>query len=165
MSEATPTDHKNNRVYLALGSNIDPEKFLPLAIEKLSELAEVIATSSAWQTPAVGFSGGDFLNAVVLIETDLSAEVLKFEVLRKIESDLGRIRTKEKFTPRTLDIDILIYDDVLIDDEMWTQPHLAVPLAELYPTFENNTGENLSEISRILQLNSAINLREDLPKQ
>jgi len=165
LSEAAQTDHKKNRVYLALGSNIDPEKYLPLAIEKLSKLVEVIATSSAWQTPAVGFEGDDFLNAVVLIETDLPSNDLKFEVLRKIESDLGRIRTKEKFAPRTLDIDILIYDDVLIDDEMWTQPHLAVPLAELYPTFENNTGENLSEISRILQLNSAINLREDLPKQ
>jgi 2-amino-4-hydroxy-6-hydroxymethyldihydropteridine diphosphokinase len=164
LSEATPTDHKKNKVYLALGSNIDPEKYLPLAIKKLGELVDVLATSSAWQTPSVGFAGDDFLNAVVLIETSLPPDDLKENVLRKIESQLNRVRTEEKFAPRTIDIDILIYNDELIDEELWAQPHLAVPLAELYPTFGKNTGEKLEDIARALQQTSSISLREKVLK-
>ncbi len=164
MSEVTQTDHKKTRVYLALGSNIDPEKYLPLAIKKLGELVEVIATSSAWQTPAVGFEGDDFLNAVALTKTELSPDDLRIHILRKIEAQLDRVRTEEKFAPRTIDIDILIYNDKLIDEELWTRPHLAIPLTELYPHFENNTGEKLEDVSKTLQQTSSISLREDVLK-
>ena len=113
----------------------------------MRELVDVITISSVWQTPAVGFEGDVFLNAVALIETDLPPNDLKFQILRQIEAQLSRVRTEEKFAPRTIDIDILIYNDELTDEELWTQPHLAVPLAELYPTFVNITGEKLENVA------------------
>jgi 2-amino-4-hydroxy-6-hydroxymethyldihydropteridine diphosphokinase len=149
-------------VYLSLGSNIEPETNLPQAIQKLQTIFPLVAISSTWRTPAVGFEGDDFLNTVVLIKTGLSPSVLKSEILRPLEALLGRIRTKEKFSPRTIDIDILLYQDQLIDKELWSQPHLAVPLAEIIPNYlREETGETLEEIAQRLQSTSQIQIWND----
>jgi 2-amino-4-hydroxy-6-hydroxymethyldihydropteridine diphosphokinase len=152
LNAATPADLENVPVYLALGSNIDPETNLPQAIENLNLVFGVVAQSSIWQTPAVGFEGEDFLNAVVLIHTPISANTLKIEVLRPIEALLGRVRKEEKFALRTIDIDILLHKDELIDEELWTQPHLAVPLAEIYPDYKKGAaGETLKDVASALK--------------
>jgi 2-amino-4-hydroxy-6-hydroxymethyldihydropteridine diphosphokinase len=146
-------------VYLSLGSNIEPETNLPLAIQKLKTFFPLVAISSTWRTTAVGFEGDDFLNAAVLIKTGLSPSVLENEVLKPLEALLGRIRTEEKFSPRTIDIDILLYQDQLIDKELWSQPHLAVPLAELIPNYlREETGETLEEVAQRLQSTSQIQI-------
>jgi len=111
LNAATPADPENAPVYLILGSNIDPETNLPQAIKILNQVLGVAAQSSIWRTPAVGFEGEDFLNAVVLIYTCISANTLKNEVLRPLEALLGRVRSEEKFSPRAIDIDILLYQD------------------------------------------------------
>jgi 2-amino-4-hydroxy-6-hydroxymethyldihydropteridine diphosphokinase len=151
LNAATPTNPEDIPVYLAVGSNIDPETNLPQAIENLKVVLDVAAISSIWQTAAVGFEGEDFLNAVLLIFTPLSVNTLKNEVLRPLEALLGRVRKEEKFAPRTIDIDILLCKDQPIDEEIWTQPHLALPLAELYPNYRREeTGETLEDIAQTL---------------
>lgn len=163
MSVKIQHDQEPFLVYLSLGSNIDPEANLPKAIQKLSSIIEVVAVSSIWQTPAVGFEGEDFLNAVVAIQTLLPPDSLKYEIIRPLETLLGRTRTREKFSSRTIDIDILLYPDELVDEELWFQPHLAVPLAELNPEYaRKETGETLIEVASNLQKNSRIQLRKDL---
>lgn len=137
-------------VYLSVGSNISPERYMGLVIGELRRLFTVAGVSSVWKTQAVGFFGGDFLNAVVKIRTRLSPVGLKFKVLRPLEAQLGRIRTEERFTSRTIDIDIMVYNDILVDDELFQQPHLAVPMAELYPDFPHpETHTPLSVIAKV----------------
>jgi len=165
LNAVTPTDVKQIQVYLALGSNINPVKNLPLALQRLGEQVDIVAVSSAWQTPALGFGGSDFLNAVVLINTSLSLTDLKFTVLRPLEAQFGRVRAENKFAPRTIDIDILLYGDELIEEELWVRPHLAVPLAELYPTYKRvETKETIKEIAQTLRDKSTISQRGDVLK-
>ena len=107
--------------------------------------------STAWETPAVGSVGPDFINMVARLSTPLSAEALKTQVLNKIERQLGRIRTADKNAPRTIDLDILIYAGRAIDPQIWVYPHLAIPLAELIPEFRNaQTNVTLAEVARRL---------------
>jgi 2-amino-4-hydroxy-6-hydroxymethyldihydropteridine diphosphokinase len=162
LNAANPNDPEDGSVYLALGSNIDPETNLSQAIENLNLVLGVVAQSSIWQSPAVGFEGEDFLNAVVLIYTPISANTLKNEILRPIEALLGRVRKNEKFAPRTIDIDILLYRDEVMDEELWTQPHLAVPLAELYPDYQKtNSGETLKDVANTLKQTYPIKMWEE----
>jgi 2-amino-4-hydroxy-6-hydroxymethyldihydropteridine diphosphokinase len=126
------------RVYLALGSNIKPEKNLPAALEALMErFGGLLACSSLWRTAAVGSDGPDFINAVVLVETHLNPEKLKFEVLRPLEAKMGRVRVADKNAPRPIDIDVLIYEGKLLEAELWERVHLAAPLAEIWPEYRN----------------------------
>jgi 2-amino-4-hydroxy-6-hydroxymethyldihydropteridine diphosphokinase len=135
--------------YLLIGSNISPEINIPLAMEMLKRSVTVLETSSTWETAPVGSSGPNFLNLAVRIQTDYSSDALKKSVLLSIETQLGRIRISDKNAPRTIDIDIIIYDDQILDEKLWTYGFIAVPLAELIPYLENpQTGESLAEISR-----------------
>jgi 2-amino-4-hydroxy-6-hydroxymethyldihydropteridine diphosphokinase len=137
---------------LSLGSNIEPQKNIPAALELLSREVGVEQVSTAWWTPAVGSDGPNFLNAAVRIRTDYPSEVLKKRVLRKIEEELGRVRTRDKYAPRTIDLDILIYDGIEFEKRIWTLAFLAVPLAEILPDYQNrDTGESLAEAAERLK--------------
>lgn len=131
MNESANPPAQSIPVYIILGSNIDPQSNLPLAVQLLRETHPVLKISSVWETPPVGTIGASFLNAAVLIQTHLEIEQLKLGVLREIEARLGRIRTADKNAPRTMDMDIIIYDNQVVDEELWILPHLAVPLAEI----------------------------------
>lgn len=145
-------------VYLGVGSNIAPEKHLPLAVDLLCEQVRIETISTVWETPPAGLKGQNFLNAALAISTQLSATLLKSLVLRPIEIKLGRVRTANKYAPRTIDLDILIYEDRLLDPQIWTQAFLAVPLAELVPDFWNEESqESLHETAR--RLASELTLR------
>jgi 2-amino-4-hydroxy-6-hydroxymethyldihydropteridine diphosphokinase len=147
---ATKSSAKHT-AYIGLGSNIEPEKYLPLAIRKLSERIQVEAVSSAWKAPAVGKPAPDFLNAAAKVLTELSADELKTNVLRKIEAELGRVRGQDKFAPRTIDLDILVFDDAQVDEDLWRYAHLAVPLAEIYPDYKNAAAESLITVAKRLE--------------
>lgn len=152
-----------HHVYLGLGSNISPEKNIPKAIKLLKEAVQVTAVSKVWETLAVGTEGPNFLNAAIAIQTELSPEQLKKGVARKIEDQLGRVRTEDKNAPRPIDLDILIYDHKLFDPQIWTQVHLAVPLAELIPSYIHpETGETLVQTAQQLSLEIPINERSDV---
>jgi 2-amino-4-hydroxy-6-hydroxymethyldihydropteridine diphosphokinase len=138
--------------FIGLGSNIEPETNLPRAVEELRQQLQILCTSSAWEAPALGTNGPDFLNAVVKIETTHSVDQLKSRILRTIESKLGRVRTANKNAPRTIDLDILIFDEVILDAHIWVYAHLAVPLAECDPERRDPSSKRmLSDISIHLQ--------------
>ncbi len=126
-----------HRAYLSLGSNIEAENNLPKAIELLQKVGKVEAVSSVWESESVGFDGPNFLNACVLFLSHLQPAELKEQIIRPIEAKLERIRSAEKNAPRTIDIDIVLFDETPLNTEFWGYAFVAVPLAELIPDFEH----------------------------
>ena len=142
------------RVYIALGSNLaNPLHQVQSALNALAELPQtkLIATSSLYRTPPLGPQDQpDYLNAVVALDTDLSAENL-LDHTQKIELEHGRMRKDERWGPRTLDLDILLFGDEIINTERLTVPHydmknrqfMLYPLAEIAPELYFPTGASL----------------------
>ena len=152
-----------HEVSLILGSNIEPEKNLPRAINELADYCTIYRFSSVYETKSVGSSGDNFLNAVVIIQTPLRLKVLKFKILRKIEERLGRIRTANKNAPRTIDLDILIFDDEIIDLNIWSRVYIAKPLSEIRPGLRNTgSASTLLEIADDLTRKCFIKERPDV---
>ena len=128
---------ESHLAYLSLGSNIQPETHLVSAIELLQKYSRVEKISSAWESESVGAPGPNYLNACLLLATPLSQRELKQQALLPIERSLGRQRTADKFAPRTIDIDIVIFDGKPSDNRYWEQAFVVIPLAEIYPDFPN----------------------------
>jgi 2-amino-4-hydroxy-6-hydroxymethyldihydropteridine diphosphokinase len=126
-----------HQVYLSLGSNIQPEVYLPQSIDLLYKYGTILKVSSAWESKAVGADGPNFLNACTLFTTPLRQSELKERVILPLETKLGRKRSADKFAPRTIDIDIVLFDDQLCDDKYWRQAFVVIPLAEIYPEYLN----------------------------
>ena len=126
-----------NRVYLSLGSNIDPETHIRGAIAALSARYGRLIISPVYQTPAVGFNGDDFYNLVVGLDTDESVETLA-AACREIEKSQGRQRSDQRFSARTLDIDPLTvgtiireHNPMLPRDEILKYAFVLRPLADI----------------------------------
>lgn len=117
--------------YILVGSNILPHLHLPEAIDLLGQEVTLLDVSSVYETPPVGTSGRNFLNAVAVVKTPLEPQQLKDQILRPLESALGRQRTEDKFAPRTIDLDIIAWDDQILDPDIYCYAHIAVPLAEI----------------------------------
>lgn len=122
-----------HRAFLLLGSNIDPEENIRLAIDKLKECCHLLNSSQIWKTQALGTTGPDFLNQAVEIETSFSKSALKESCLAIIEKQLGRKRSSDKYAPRTIDLDIIVFDDDILEDDLWSLNFIALPMAEIYP--------------------------------
>ena len=147
-------------VFVALGSNIDGERNLREAVRRLALGCRVVAVSPVYETAPVGKTDqANFLNAAVLIETDLTVVELKEQVLQVIEKELGRVRTADKNAPRTIDLDIALFGDQVLDHgarqipdpELLRYAHIAVPLADLAPTRRHQEdGRTLIEIAQSL---------------
>ena len=123
------------KYFLSLGSNINAEKNLEFAFEELKKILSNIQSSSIHQTKAEGFEGDDFLNSVVCGNSELDFEDLN-KKLKLIEDNAGRNRNAPKFSPRTLDIDIVLQinenDDILFEsDEIQKYEFVSSPLKEL----------------------------------
>lgn len=156
---------------ISIGSNIEPEKNLPLAARRLKELGSLIGFSTVYQNPAVGPTPQpDFLNAVAMIETNLTVEKIR-NILRSIEADLGRLRTKDKFAPRTIDLDLCLLGDQIVetpeyqlpDPDILTSAHLTVPMAELIPNYLFPlTGESIRTIADRLRPEAKLTTRSDV---
>jgi len=151
-----------HRACLLMGSNILPELYLPRAVRLLQGKVNVLKTSSVWETASIGSGGPNFLNAAVSIITSLQAGELKDRVLRPLEASLGRVRSADKNAPRTIDLDIILFDEQLLDPALWQFAHRAVPVAELYPDFQSGTGEALKTAASRLALSTMIRLRLDV---
>lgn len=148
---------------ISLGSNIEPEKNLPLALKMLAEGALILNTASIWQTPAIGSDGPDYLNTAVLMESHLPPDQLKVQLLSAIEGKLGRTRTSNKNADRTIDLDVLMFDGECRDEELWGQAHVAVPASELLPDCTNpQSGETLANAAKRLSAGSSFIKRTDL---
>jgi 2-amino-4-hydroxy-6-hydroxymethyldihydropteridine diphosphokinase len=123
--------------YLSLGSNIQPEKNLVRAIQLLQEQGGIESISSAWESKSVGADGPNYLNACIAFATRLPWQELKEEVILPIELQLGRKRTENKYAPRTMDIDIILFDEQSCDEKSWEKAFVVVPLAEIHPHYQN----------------------------
>ena len=146
-----------NRAYLSLGSNIEAEHNLVEAVLRLAERCRLVMASPVYETKPVGRTDqANFLNAAVLVETELEAAWLKREVLARIEDELGRVRSADKNAPRTIDLDISLWNEEILDlgsrhipdPEIVRYPHIARPLADLAPGYVHpETGQTLTTIA------------------
>jgi 2-amino-4-hydroxy-6-hydroxymethyldihydropteridine diphosphokinase len=168
-----PESGKGNRAYLSLGSNIEPERNLPAAVAQLARYGQIKRVSTVWQTAPVGLiDQPDFLNAALLLETPLSAQVLREQAIVEIERNLKRVRTKDKNAPRRIDIDIMLFnEDVLSlgqrhipDSEVLERSFVAIPLAEIAPDYVHpETGQTLQEIAQRFDLaDTGMKRRDDV---
>ena len=140
-------------IILALGTNIEPrEQYLKDALAKIEDNnLKIILESSIYETPAWGgVADQNFLNMCIEIETELEAYEL-LDTVQKIELELGRVR-KEHWGNRTIDIDIITFDDLVFNDDRLIVPHkyihdrnfVLAPLVEMYGSIEI-AGKNIKE--------------------
>lgn len=128
------------RIYISIGSNIEAERHLRLAIAELRKHYGDLRLSSVYESEAVGFDGDNFLNMVVGLDTDEEVHTV-VQTLRHIEDRHGRIRSGPRFSARTLDLDLLLYDDLVVKEEALDLPRGEItqnafvlwPLAEIAP--------------------------------
>jgi len=138
--------------YLNLGSNIEPEINLVKAVKRLDEYGEIQKVSNAWETKSVGASGPNYMNACVSFNSPFMQTELKDRIIHPIEAQLGRKRSANKFLPRTIDIDIVLFDDKSYDDKFWKHAFVIIPLAEIYPEYPNPlTNEPLFQTAKRLR--------------
>ena len=104
------------RVYIGVGSNINREDNIRAGLHELHAAFSRVIASAIYESSAVGFAGDNFFNLVVELETDLRAAELQ-DKLHAIESRFGRIRGGPRYAARTLDLDLLLYDDLVCDEE------------------------------------------------
>ncbi len=118
------------RVYLSLGSNLEPTRYLRAAIDELRARFGALSVSPAYRSKSVGFDGADFVNLAVGLDTELSPEALN-DWLHALEDRHGRRRDVPRYADRTLDVDIVLYDDLVRQGE----GHLDIPRKELRHAF------------------------------
>lgn len=141
------------RVYVSIGSNIERARNIRAAVRALTTNFKNVEISPVYQSKAEGFDGEDFYNLAAGFDTDEPLERL-CERLAHIETAQGRVRTRERFAPRTLDIDVLLYGDSIRHDRRFDIPrrdilayaHVLGPLVALAPDVRHpETGELLAD--------------------
>ena len=151
-------------IILALGTNIEPrEQYLKDALAKIVDNnLKIILESSVYETPAWGgVADQNFLNMCIEVETELEAYEL-LDTIQKIELELGRVR-KEHWGNRTIDIDIITFNDLIFNDERLIVPHkfihdrnfVLAPLIEMYGSIDiagKNIKESLEKITEPISI-------------
>ncbi|PKF61695.1 2-amino-4-hydroxy-6-hydroxymethyldihydropteridine diphosphokinase [Psychromonas sp. psych-6C06] len=134
------------QVFVGIGSSINRTKNIQLGIIALQTTFGELAISPVYESEAVGFSGGNFYNLVVSFESQLTAKQI-INTLKKIELQQGRPEKAIKFAPRTLDLDLLLHDQ-LIDNsldipraEILRNAFVLQPLADIAPQLEHPTAQ------------------------
>ena len=125
-----------HEVVIGLGSNIDPEANLEQAVQELKSRFKVSKRSQWTRTKPIGIQDQpDFYNGALLMETELEQQSLKKE-LKRIEDILGRDRSLPKFGPRTIDLDILIWNKKVVDEDYYERDFLRKVVEEIIPDLE-----------------------------
>jgi len=157
-----------NRAVISIGSNINKETNLPACVRLLAERCHIVAISPVYETLPVGAPDQpNFFNAAVVVETELGPAALKESVLARIESRLNRVRGDDKHAPRTIDLDLVLFDDevgefggrAVPDPDVLRFAHVAVPVADVAPNLLHpQTGEPMCQIAeRLVQQATANN--------
>jgi 2-amino-4-hydroxy-6-hydroxymethyldihydropteridine diphosphokinase len=132
------------RGYISIGSNIDRDKNILASLQALEHQFGKLTVSSIYESEPVGFSGDPFYNLVVGFDSDLEVKEVAI-LLRQIELENGRTRDSQKFSARTLDLDLILYDDLILNDgrlriprdEIERYAFVLEPLAEIAPTLKH----------------------------
>ncbi len=145
--------------FVAVGSNIDPERNILNALDSLRRVVDVRATSSFYRTPPVARPEQPaFINGVWKILACQNARALKFDVLRRVEDGLGRTRTKDSHASRTIDLDLILFGDRVVEEpglsipdrDIYERSFVAIPLMELVPDLKlPDSKKPLSSLSSI----------------
>ena len=130
--------------YISIGSNIDKDKNILASLQALEEHFGKLTISSIYESEPVGFTGDTFYNLVVGFNSELAVKEVAKQ-LRQIELDNGRTRDSQKFSARTLDLDLILYDDLILNDgrlqiprdEIERYAFVLEPLAEIAPTLKH----------------------------
>jgi 2-amino-4-hydroxy-6-hydroxymethyldihydropteridine diphosphokinase len=133
-------------VYVAAGSNVDAQRHLAFAVRELEHAFGPLSVSRAYRNRAAGFDGPDFINLVVGFRTALALDQV-IEALRDIERRCGRPADAPKWAPRTMDLDILLYGDRVLDEpdrklprpDLVRRAYMLGPLAEIAPELVHPT--------------------------
>jgi 2-amino-4-hydroxy-6-hydroxymethyldihydropteridine diphosphokinase len=130
------------RAFIGIGSNVDPAKNVRAAIRSLAQQTRLVGISMVYCTDALDCpEQSPYYNCVVAIETEVPPAEVKHGILHPIENSLGRKRTGDRYAPRTIDLDLIVYGDLAMDEEgiklpdpeILERPFLAIPLFELAP--------------------------------
>jgi len=141
-------------VYVSAGSNLEPEENLRLACRELMRRFGPLDVSDVYRNPPVGFSGDDFLNLVLRFRTDESPATVVAE-LERLHALAGRVRGLERFAPRTLDLDLLLYGAAVLPgagirvprEDILKYGFVLGPLAQLAPELRHPvTGQTMAEL-------------------
>jgi 2-amino-4-hydroxy-6-hydroxymethyldihydropteridine diphosphokinase len=132
------------RGYISVGSNINKDAHIPASLRALEQAFGELTVSSIYESEPVGFTGDVFYNLVVGFDSDLEVKAVAKQ-LRQIELDNGRTPDSRKFAARTLDLDLILYGDLIVNDGRLRIPrdeieHYAFvlePLAEIAPTLKH----------------------------
>ena len=135
-------------VYVAAGSNVEPERHLALAVAQLAQEFPGARSSPWYRNRAVGFEGADFINLVVGFTTSLPVRAV-LERLHAIEARCGRARDARRWAPRTMDLDVLLYGDLVCDEpglrlprpDLLRRAYMLGPLAALAPEVSHPTAQ------------------------
>jgi len=136
------------RVLIGLGSNVDREKNIIFAIRELRRVFGDLQLSPVYESEAIGFDGGDFLNLVVSFDTRKPVRDVVLE-LRVIEDRQGRDRNLPRFSHRSIDLDILTYDDLQIDEPgnaFVLRPLQDIAAGILHPVLKRSYAELWAEM-------------------
>jgi len=133
-----------SRGYISIGSNINKDEHIPASLLALEQTFGELTVSSIYESEPVGFTGDVFYNLVVGFDSDLEVKAVAKQ-LRQIELDNGRTRDSRKFAARTLDLDLILYGDLIVNDGRLQIPrdeieHYAFvlePLAEIAPSLKH----------------------------
>ena len=128
------------RVYLSIGSNIEKEKYIRHGVRQLAMRYATLTLSQVYESPAIGFEGDNFYNLVIALDTEDTLEQIS-AALAEIEQRNGRVRNGAHFEARTLDIDLLLYGDLVVSNKLHHIPRPEIdeyacilrPLAEIAP--------------------------------
>ncbi|KAA9131305.1 2-amino-4-hydroxy-6-hydroxymethyldihydropteridine diphosphokinase [Marinihelvus fidelis] len=152
-----------NHAWLGIGSNVDPERNVRYAIDALRTAFPVIELSPLYRSRAVGFEGADFINLVAGVQTAMTPLELR-TWLRNLEDNQGRDRGSPKFSNRVIDVDILLYDDTIMNhpDLVLPRPeilrfaHVLRPLADLSPDLAYpGDGRTIAELREWIALDES----------
>lgn len=141
-------------VYVAAGSNVEPEKYLARALRELAAAYGPLTLSPAYRNQAVGFSGDDFINLVVGFRTEDDVGQVR-QQLQKIEAACDRPPDAPKWAARTMDLDILLFGELVSDEpglkiprpDLIKRPYVLRPIADIAPDVRHPTlGKTMREL-------------------
>lgn len=153
MNNLSKNRNPSHQIYVGIGSNMKRKYHIEMAVSELKSHFGKLKISPVYESPAVGFKGDNFYNLVIFFESNLSLNEVE-NAVKRIEDKSGRDRTQEKFSARTLDIDLLLFDDCVLHqqginiprDEITQQAFVLKPLYDIAPELIHpETKKNISK--------------------